>query len=92
MIHIKDFYYRPAVQNPGEGWFKTASSNYLRGAIAGNGDVDIREIIKIIKDSAYDGFISVEFEGMEDCKKGARISLENVKRIFSDAKEGSIIR
>jgi sugar phosphate isomerase/epimerase len=86
MIHIKDFYYRPAVQNPGEGWFKTASANYLRGAIAGNGDVDIREIIKIIKNSAYDGFISVEFEGMEECKKGARISLENVKRIFSDAK------
>jgi sugar phosphate isomerase/epimerase len=40
------------------------------------------EIIKVIKHSSYDGYISIEFEGMEDCKKGSKISLDNVRRIW----------
>src|SRR5699024_6238328 len=31
IVHIKDFYYRPATENPGEGWMQTSSGNYLRG-------------------------------------------------------------
>lgn len=82
MIHIKDFYYRPEKYNPGEGWFQTTSGNYLRGSIIGHGDIDIYEIIKVIKHSNYDGYISIEFEGMEDCKKGSKISIDNVRRIW----------
>ncbi|PLS09651.1 sugar phosphate isomerase/epimerase family protein [Neobacillus cucumis] len=82
MIHMKDFYYRPETYNPGEGWFQTTSGNYLRGSIIGHGDIDIYEIIKVIKHSNYDGFISIEFEGMEDCKRGSKISLDNVRRIW----------
>jgi sugar phosphate isomerase/epimerase len=82
MVHIKDFYYRPEKFDPGEGWFRTASGNYLRGSIVGHGDIDIYEIIKVIKHSNYGGYISIEFEGMEDCKKGSKISLDNVRRIW----------
>ena len=41
MVHVKDFYIRPADCNPGEGWFPSAAGRYLRGAIAGQGDLDI---------------------------------------------------
>jgi|SRR5699024_10990331 len=82
MAHIKDFYYRDAY--PGEGWIQTEAGNYLRGAIAGHGDISISEILKVIKESGYDGYISVEFEGMEDCKKGSRISIDNVFRIWNE--------
>jgi len=83
MVHLKDFYYRPEKYDPGEGWFQTTSGNYLRGSIIGHGDIDLYEVIKVIKHSNYDGFISIEFEGMEDCKEGSRISLENVRRIWA---------
>jgi sugar phosphate isomerase/epimerase len=82
MVHIKDFYYRPATHNPGEGWFQTAAGNYLRGSIVGHGDIDMYEVIKVIKHSNYDGFISIEFEGIENCKQASKISLDNVRRIW----------
>ncbi|MCM3785165.1 sugar phosphate isomerase/epimerase [Neobacillus mesonae] len=85
IIHIKDFYIRPAGQHPGEGFFTTTAGQYLRGAIAGQGDIPIREIIQLIKSSGYDGYLSLEFEGLEDCELGARVGLANVKRFWEEA-------
>lgn len=84
MVHVKDFYIRPADRNPGEGWFRSAGGQYLRGAIAGQGDLDLREILRIVKRSGYDGFLSIEYEGMEDCRKGTKIAFENVRRIWEE--------
>ncbi|SHF15859.1 Sugar phosphate isomerase/epimerase [Caldanaerobius fijiensis DSM 17918] len=84
MIHLKDFYVRKYYDNPGEGWFRTSHGNYLRGAIVGQGDMDIRHIIKIIKDSGYDGYISVEFEGLEDPRIGSKYGMDNAKRIWNE--------
>jgi len=83
-IHFKDFYFRPFYANPGEGWFQTLSGNFLRGAIVGQGDIDIRAVLKIIKESGYGGYLSIEFEGMEECKLGSRIGMANVKRFLKE--------
>jgi sugar phosphate isomerase/epimerase len=85
LIHIKDFYLRPAHNDPGEGWFRTAHGNYLRGAIIGNGDIDMREVIQIVKQSGYDGYLSVEFEGIEECKLGTRLGLDNLRKLWIEA-------
>lgn len=83
MVHLKDFYVRPSTwHNPGDGWMTTTSGNYLRGAITGHGDIDVREVIKVVKESGYDGYISIEFEGLEESKKAAKISMDNVRRIW----------
>lgn len=82
MVHLKDFYLRPASMELGEGWFRTASGNYLRGAITGYGDIDMLEIIKVIKQSGYDGYISIEFEGMEECRQASRISLAHIHKLL----------
>lgn len=82
IVHVKDFYIRPSNQNPGEGWFKSSYGTYLRGAIVGQGDLNLREILRVVKSSGYDGYISLEFEGMEECKKGTLIGLQNIQRIW----------
>ncbi|KGM45970.1 sugar phosphate isomerase/epimerase [Neobacillus niacini] len=82
MVHVKDFYQRSSSLGLGEGWFPSSSGKYLRGAITGHGDINLPEVLKIIKQSGYDGYISIEFEGMEECKKAAKISLENVRGIW----------
>jgi inosose dehydratase len=82
MVHVKDFYQRTSSLGLGEGWFPSSSGNYLRGAITGHGDINLPEILKVIKQSGYDGYISIEFEGMEECKKASKISFDNVKRIW----------
>jgi sugar phosphate isomerase/epimerase len=84
LVHVKDFYLRPSYLNPGEGWFKTTSGNYLRGAIVGHGDIDIREVLRVVKNSGYDGYISLEFEGLEACKSGTKIGLDNIRRLWDE--------
>lgn len=82
MVHFKDFYRRPPCSDLGEGWFPSKAGYFLRGSIVGQGDIDIPSIVKIIKSSGYDGFVSIEFEGMEDCKTGSKIGLQNLRRYF----------
>ncbi|MEH7308315.1 sugar phosphate isomerase/epimerase family protein [Neobacillus drentensis] len=84
-VHLKDFYVRPYYENPGDGvWFRTVNENYLRGAIVGHGDLNIREILRLVKHSGYDGYLTVEFEGMEDCKVGSKIGMDNVRRLWNE--------
>ena len=54
--------------------------------VGGHGDLPIRKITKLIKQSGYDGNITVEFEGMEDCKSAYLIAMENVWRLWDEAK------
>lgn len=82
MVHFKDFYIRPEEYDPGEGWFRSAAGRYLRGAIVGQGDLEMDAITAAVKNSGYDGYVSVEFEGLEECKEGTRIALANVRRIW----------
>ena len=85
MVHLKDFFVRPADLNPGEGWFRSLHGQYVRGAIVGQGDLPLRDIVRFVKQSGYDGYISIEFEGMEDCLKGTRIALDNSRRLWEEA-------
>lgn len=86
LIHFKDFYFRPYDEPPGDGvWFTTTHGNFLRGAIVGHGDIPIRKIVKLIKQSGYDGYITVEFEGMEECKAASRIAMDNLRRLWQEA-------
>lgn len=85
LVHVKDFYIRPYDQNPGGGdWFRTSHGNYLRGSIFGQGDIDVRRVLRLIKESGYDGDITLEFEGMEECREATRIGLENLRRIWDE--------
>lgn len=84
MVHLKDFYYRPSAENPGEGWFKTSNGSWLRGAIVGHGDIAMRQVLLLVKESGYDDFISIEFEGMEECRLGTRLGFEFVKRVWKE--------
>lgn len=85
LVHVKDFYIRPFDQNPGGGdWFRSSHGNYLRGSIFGQGDIDVRRVLRLIKESGYDGDITLEFEGMEECREATRIGLENLRRIWDE--------
>ena len=85
-IHFKDFFRRSAGNPPvGEGWSRTKGGNFIRGTIVGHGSVELRPIVRIIKESGYDGYVSVEFEGREDCIWGCRVSLANTKQLFAEA-------
>lgn len=66
--HAKDFLYhivKEGVPTP-EGYFKTRNGNLLRGTVVGHGAVPIAESIKVLRQAGYHGWLSLEFEGMEE--------------------------
>ena len=72
-----------AAMIPSFGYVGTAAGNtILRGAIIGQGDMDMWKIISIIKNSGYEKEISLEFEGMEDCVAGTTYGLETARYIW----------
>ena len=78
--HAKDFFFKAAGEYvPPQGWFGTAGGNHLRGAIIGHGVVNVPKCLKLLKDAGYDHWLSVEFEGMEDCIKALEYDLSNLK-------------
>lgn len=83
-VHAKDFHIKSGrCDNPGEGWFRSRGGNYLRGAVIGHGEVPVRQCLSILRGAGYDGYVSIEFEGMEDCAEALRIGRENLERAFS---------
>ena len=66
-VHAKDFIYKKGCEvDPGMGWFKTRGQNYARGTIAGHGVIPVYQCVKMFKAAGYEGYLSLEFEGMED--------------------------
>ena len=91
-VHMKDFYLRPAHRDPGgsaefkceNSWFRSVNGTFLRGSILGQGDIDIWDVMRSIKESKYDGDIFLEYEGMEECEYGTEVSFANMRRIYEE--------
>lgn len=83
--HAKDFFHKEKgeyVPN-GQGWFGTRSGNALRGTIIGHGAVNVPECLKTLRAAGYDGWLSVEFEGIEDCITSLEADLKNLKEMLA---------
>ena len=84
--HAKDFHVKSAMlPDPGDGFFRSRSGNYLRGAIIGHGDVPVLHCIRALKNAKFDGYIAIEFEGMEETISAITIGFNNLKRYISEA-------
>lgn len=86
-VHIKDFHIKDGSQfYPGEGWYLTRGGDYIRGAIVGHGDIPLVKCLKTLLEVGYDGWLVVEFEGIEDPEMATDISLKNIKRMLESLK------
>ena len=75
-VHAKDMY---KSTTPAPGFGQTRGCNYFKGAIVGEGDVNVEKCLQILKRAGYDGYCSIEFEGSEDCIEGIAKGYENLK-------------
>lgn len=83
-VHAKDFHVKSgAGPHPGKGFFPSRGGNHLRGAIIGHGEVPVQHCLRILRMAGYDGYVSIEFEGMEDTLTAISIGLENLKRYIN---------
>lgn len=84
-VHVKDAFWRSGMRpNPGRGWGRTRAGNYRRATILGQGDVPVQQCLQIIHDTGYQGYYSLEFEGIEDNLMAIDISIENLHRMLKE--------
>ena len=84
-VHVKDAFFKSGMTyDPGRGFNRTRGGNFRRSTILGHGDVPVYQILTAIKKSGYDGYVSLEFEGIEDTMMAVEISAENLKRMLAD--------
>ncbi len=81
-VHAKDFLYKKG-ECP-EGFFETTGCNGLRGTVVGHGVVPIAQCLRILKKAGYDGWVSLEFEGMEDNKKALEIGYNYLTKLIAE--------
>lgn len=79
-VHAKDMY-KSAEPLPGYG--QTRGCQYFKGAIIGEGDVNVEKCLKVLHRAGYDGYCSIEFEGSEDCIYGIETGFRNLKGMIS---------
>ncbi len=79
-VHIKDM----MVRNTPVGRCKsmTRGGNYFCGTVVGEGDIPVLQCLRIIKRAGYDGYVSLEYEGAEDCIDGIARGFSNVKEML----------
>lgn len=83
-VHAKDFLVKNGNEPyPGKGFIMSRAGNYLRGTIVGHGAVPVERCLKMLVNAGYDGYVSIEFEGLEDCVEGIALGLENLKRYIA---------
>ncbi|NMP38444.1 MAG: sugar phosphate isomerase/epimerase [Clostridiales bacterium] len=82
-VHAKDFIFKSGNgAQPVGGFFGTRGGNFLRGTVIGHGVVPVVQCMRLLKNSGYDGFVSVEFEGCEDAKTGIAWGLDFLKNTY----------
>ena len=85
-VHVKDFIFKDMyADNPGEGWLHTRNGNYIRGTVAGHGVVPVRHCLKLIRNAGYNGYVSYEFEGMEDNLTALERAHAFIRSVMPDA-------
>ncbi len=80
-VHVKDFIKKSGECIAPDGFFATSDGNYIRGTVVGHGVVPVKTCIDILKRKGYDGYVSLEFEGMEECLPAIRSGLAYLKKL-----------
>ncbi len=80
-VHIKDMMVRS--KPIGRCKSMTRGGNYFCGTVVGEGDVPVQQCLRIMKRAGYDGYVSLEYEGAEDCIDGITRGLANIKEFLT---------
>lgn len=78
-VHVKDFVITP-FGTPAEGGFTSRGMNTLRGCAVGEGNIPVERCLAILARAGYDGWVSIEYEGAEDCIKGIHRGMDHLKK------------
>jgi len=78
MVHFKDF--RAAADTETDHIYGALDGSRWLGTAVGEGDVQLERCIQSLKDAGFDGWLSVEYEGIEDPLVAVPRSIANARK------------
>jgi len=85
-VHVKDYLLKSGNSPfPGSEWYVAANGDYIRGTVIGHGIIDFVQTIKILLRAGYDGYYSIEFDGIEPPEIGITNGLRNLQYYYEEA-------
>lgn len=79
-VHFKDFRVKDAQEQI--NGFRSTQGVELIGTIPGDGQVNLSYIVNGLKDSHYDGWLSIEYEGFDDPKKANEEAVRRLRELL----------
>ena len=83
-VHAKDMLITPADQCKSFHGLVSRGGNLLTCCTVGEGSVPVKNCLRILRRAGYDGFVSLEYEGREDCFAGISRGAENLRRYLAE--------
>lgn len=83
-VHAKDMLIMPWDTEETKGLIYTRGGGWLRATAVGEGSVPVKRCLRILKLAGYDGWVSLEYEGAQDCLEGIALGLENLKKYLAE--------
>ncbi len=92
-VHAKDNCLRDTEPENAEeeGWRKTLAEDaveWFHPCVAGTGDMQLPEVVSILRDAGYDGTISLEVSLPDDIPGSVREGVANINSMIADVEEG----
>lgn len=85
-VHAKDYLFKGGRHYVGEGWYMSRDCDGLRGTVIGHGVIDHVKVFKLLHAAAYQGYCSIEFDGMEDPRQAVLMGRENMHYFMNEAR------
>lgn len=84
-VHFKDF----REKEQGEEWkgFHSTEGVELIGVIPGDGKVNLEYIVNGLKEIKYDGWLSIEYEGLEDARLANEEAINRLRKLLDEGGE-----
>lgn len=85
-VHVKDML---VCSTPiGNGCSMTRGGNYFCGCVIGEGNIPVGQCLSILHRAGYRGYLSLEYEGSENCIPAVARGLLNLKEILKECNLG----
>lgn len=84
-VHFKDF--RKKEDTEDLNGFRSTEGIELIGVIPGDGNVNLSYIVNGLKEIQYNGWLSIEYEGVEDAKLANEEAVNRLRRLLNEEGE-----
>lgn len=81
-VHFKDF--REKEENEQLNGFRSAEGIELIGVIPGDGKVNLKYIVNGLIENQYNGWLSIEYEGVEDAKLANEEAVNRLRKLLNE--------